>query len=155
MQKTLKYLHLLGLVLFLGSIFTYVLISMLVKSGSLEDLVFGRQIIRTGTLYLTLPGMWLAVLTGLLMAERGKGILRERWLTLKGVLALIVVLNAHLLIVPATGDALAWAKESLVRGKVLPEYTAAYFRESVAGAFNVLLILAAMAGGVWKWRGSL
>ncbi len=153
MQKTLKYLHLLGLVLFLGSIFTYVLVSMLVKDGSLADLVFGRQIIRAGTWYLTLPGMWLAVLTGLLMAARGNKKFRERWLTFKGVLALIIVLNAHALIIPTTGDALSWAKESLIRGKVLPEYAAAYLREAIAGTVNVVLILAAMAAGVWKWRG--
>lgn len=153
MQKTLKYLHLLGLTLFLGSILTYVLVSALVKGGSLEDLVFGRQIIRTGTLTLTLPGMWLAVLTGFVLAAKGRRVLVEKWLTLKLILALVIVLNAHLLIVPTTGDALSWAKESLTRGKVLPEYAAAYLRETIAGTVNVVLILVTMAAGVWKWMG--
>ncbi|MBL0337614.1 MAG: hypothetical protein IPP67_00060 [Rhodospirillaceae bacterium] len=74
-MKSLKLFHYLGLILFLGSIFLYILISGLTSHSSLENLVFSRQIIRTGTLFLTIPGLGLVVLSGLIMTTKYYGFL--------------------------------------------------------------------------------
>ena len=138
--------------MFLGSILTFLVVSMLTKGSSLEYLVFARQIISTGVSSLTLPGMWLIVITGVFMTIRSYGFLKHRWLNLKHLLILVIVLNAHFVIVPAAGDALEIAKLSLAQGKLLPEYDSAYMRESIFGAINVLLIIISMIAGIWRFR---
>ncbi len=65
MLRVLKLAHILGLVIFLGSILTFIVISALIENASLENIAFGRRIISTGTSVLTLPGLWLIAVSGL------------------------------------------------------------------------------------------
>lgn len=149
MNRTLKLAHLVGLVLFLGSIFTFIVVSALVDGASLENLAFGRRIISRGTVVLTLPGLWLMVITGLWMGYRRYGF-ASRFVQIKLALAILIVLNAHLVIVPAADHATTLAEISRASDQLLPEYHAAYLRETVFGAVNVLLAIAAAVVGIWK-----
>ena len=83
MMKYLKLFHYLGLVLFLGSIFVYILLSTITSHNSLENLVFTRQIIHTGTVFLTIPGLGLVLLSGLVMTGKYYGFGKHRWLNIK------------------------------------------------------------------------
>lgn len=150
MDKTLKFLHLAGMALFLGSIAVFTLISEISKASSLTDLAFGRAIISSGTAYITLPGLWLAVASGLLMVFRGRS-LRESWLKLKLALAFLMVLDAHFIILPAAQSALAAGRASVEAGSLSPLLRKALFIESVAGGLNVAMAVIAMAAGVVKF----
>ncbi|HVN49380.1 MAG TPA: hypothetical protein VMU30_11245 [Bacteroidota bacterium] len=66
MLRGLKIVHFCGLVLSLGSIFTFIVISALLEGASLENIVFGRKIISTGTNVLTVPGILVLAITGVL-----------------------------------------------------------------------------------------
>ena len=145
----MKLLHFVGLVIFLGSIFTFIVISALTKNASLENLAFGRKIISTGTDVLTLPGMWILVITGILMGYKKYG-LKSQFFIFKFFVVTLVILNAHFLIVPAAHDATEIASRSLAAGHLLSEYGAAYMRESIFGAANILLAVIAAVVGVWK-----
>ena len=63
---------------------------------------------------------------------------------------MMVVINAYLFVVPAATSATEIAVRSLAQGQLLPEYKAAYMQESIFGAVNVLLTLAAAVIGIWK-----
>ncbi len=149
MFRGLKLAHFAGLVLFLGSIFTFIVVSSLTKGASLENLVFGRQIISAGTVSLTLPGMWLVAITGVLMAYRQYGF-SVRFSQLKLLLTALIILNAYFFILPAEKAATGLARQSLAQGLLSPEYEAAYIRESIFGAANVVFIIAAAVVGVWR-----
>lgn len=149
MFRTMKLLHFIGLVLFLGSILAFILVSTLMEGADLEWIVFGRRIISAGTQALTLPGMWLMAVSGVLMAFRRYGF-RARFVRVKALLMLLVVLNAHLFVMPAVGLATTLAQQSLATGHLLQGYHAAYLQESVCGAVNVLLTLLAAGVGVWR-----
>lgn len=132
MLRGLKLAHFGGLVIFLGSILTFIVISSLIEGASLENIAFGRKIISTGTNVLTLPGMWVLAITGVWMGYKRYG------------------LNAYFFILPAVNSATEIAVQSLAQGQLLPEYKAAYMRETIFGAVNVLLTIAAAVVGVWK-----
>lgn len=149
MIRGLKLAHFVGLVMFLGSIFTFTLISTLTQGASLENLVFGREIISAGTTVLTLPGMWLMAITGLLMTYRRYGF-RVRFSQLKLLLIGLIILNAYFFILPGEETATDLARRSLVQEQLLPEYGAAYMRESIFGAVNVVLTITAAVIGVWR-----
>lgn len=149
MLRVLKLAHFGGLVIFLGSILTFIVISTLIEGASLENIAFGRKIISTGTNILTLPGMWVLATTGVWMGYKRYG-LRNRFFRLKLLLVTLVVINAHFFIVPAVNSATELAARSLAQGGLLPEYKTAYMQESIFGAVNVLLTVVAAVIGVWR-----
>lgn len=149
MLRGLKLAHFGGLVIFLGSILTFIVISAHIEGASLENIAFGRKIISAGTNVLTLPGMWVLAVTGVWMSYKRYG-LKQRYFQIKLLLITLVIINAYFFIVPAATSATEIAAQSLTQGHLLPEYKAAYMRESMFGAVNVLLTLTAAIIGVWK-----
>lgn len=148
-NRLLKLAHFVGLIIFLGSIFTFIVISTLTKNASLENLAFGRSIISTGTLVLTLPGMWVLAVSGIFMGIRRYGV-KNRFVQIKFILITAIILNAYFFVVPAAQMASAIANRSLIIGHLLPGYADAYQRETLFGAINVLLTMTAAVVGVWK-----
>ncbi len=140
MMATLEYLFSVGCALFVGSIVTFIVVSALAaRSSALADLVFARTIVRTATLAVTVPGMWLAVAARAAMLWQREPHWAHSSLQL-AVLGLIVSLT-HLLIVPATRRCLLLARRSLADGQLQSAYRSAYLQESVPGAINLVLAL--------------
>lgn len=154
MLRGLKLAHFVGLVLFLGSILTFIVISALSEGASLEDIAFGRRIISTGTDtdVLTLPGMWVQALTGVCLGYRRYGV-KQRFFQLKLLLMTLIVVNAYVFIAPAVTAANQLAIQSLAHGALLPAYRSAYLQESMFGALNIALAIAAAVVGVWRIGG--
>jgi hypothetical protein len=141
MTQLSMWLFHLGTALFLGSIATYCVVSTLAQHSGLNDLVFARRVVRSATLVLTVPGLWLAVLAQLLPPALKGNSLR---LVPLGVAVVLLTLT-HALIVPATKRCLALARESLAINRLVPAYHGAYLRETIPGAVNLVIALWAMA----------
>ena len=93
MHRGLKLAHFIGLVIFLGSILTFIVISALIEDASLENIALGRKIISVGTNILTLPGMWAIAITGVWMGYKRYG-LKLRFFQFKLLIISLVVVNA-------------------------------------------------------------
>jgi hypothetical protein len=149
MRKGLKLLNVFGLVLCLGSIFTYMVISALVQDSSLENLAFGRQIISAGTRTLTVPGMLVFILTSAWMGYvRFHGLKNRRYQLLLLLIALIIV-NGCFFVAPLVSSVTEIATRSLAQGHLHPEYNAMFLNESRLGLANILLIAAVTVIGLW------
>ena len=72
MYKAFKTLHIIGMALFLGSIFAHIAAGR-VPAAETEPaaMVFTRQTIDLATRYVTLPGLGLAIVSGILMVLLG------------------------------------------------------------------------------------
>jgi hypothetical protein len=149
MHRGLKLAHFGGLVIFLGSILTFIVISTLIEGANLERIAFGRKIISTGTTVLTLPGIWVLAITGIWMGYKRYG-LKQRLFQLKLLLIALIIVNAYFFVMPAVTSATDIATRSLAQGQLLPEYKTAYMQESIFGAINILLSVTAAIIGVWK-----
>ena len=149
MFRLAKLAHFIGLAAFLGSILVFIVISNVSSNASLAELVTARKMISAGTDALTLPGMWLVAITGVWMGWRRHGF-GQRFVQFKMALMVLMLLNAHLVVSPAVHGALDAATLSLAQGSLLPQYAAAYRQESIFGALNVVLILAAAVIGTWR-----
>ncbi len=148
-MRIAKLFHFLGLAVFIGSIAVYIVASQIAGS-ELQALVVARRIIRAGTVAATVPALWLALTTGLLLGRRVGVATMPRWLKAKLGLVALVVINTHVIIVPATAAALAAARDSLAAGALLAAYQRAYLVESAAGAANVILALTLAALAVLR-----
>ena len=147
MFNWLKFTHIAGLVIFLGSIFTFILISTLIENASLENISFGRQIISRGTKVLTIPGMLTIAISGLWLGYIRYG-LRHRFFLIKALLISVILINTTLFILPAVNSATDIAIKSLEEGVILSEYKPAYMKESMFGALNVFIAIVAAIIGV-------
>jgi len=149
MMRGIKLAHLLGLVLYLGSIVTFVVISSLIEHAGLEHIALGRKIISTGTDVLTLPGMWVLAFSGIWMGYTRYGF-SQRFSRLKLLIVILIAVNTYLFVLPSVTEATKLAEMSLAQGSLIPGYKNAYIRESIFGGINVLLTISAVVVGVWR-----
>lgn len=145
MHRALKILHLLGLALFLGSVFSHVVASVLGGPPGSPGFLPARAEIVAATRALTLPGLGLAVLSGFGMALLAPGFRRQRWFWLHVGLAALVVGSSLAWVAPAGRRALALAAGGDASG-----LAAALLTERVAGSVNIALAIALLAVGVIK-----
>lgn len=148
MRPSLRFLHLLGLALFLGSLPAHIVLGSLGPGGVIppQGVLLARTMIKVITLTSTVPGLLLLLSTGLLRwrAARWEGA-GGRWLTLHAVLGLIVA-GLGLAVLTPMVLALAGEAQALVDGDAAE---AAWRRlkaiEDAAGAFNLLAAVGAVA----------
>ncbi len=140
MQKKLKVIHIIGVVMFFGSILGHA-IAGVVSAASNDPSVFNivRQVIEVETRYLTLPGLIIFALSGVAMIVVGKiPVSRIRWLALHIVIGVLVILNAFIVLIPI-GDELLQASLQLVDGSVSFEQIGELKnKEAIFGAFNIV-----------------
>lgn len=141
----------MGLIIFLGSILTFIVASLVTSGGGVGDLVIGRRIIGAGTTFLTLPGLGFLMVSGGALVVMNRDILREPWARAMVIATVGIVGNGLLVVLPAVRSANALAEASMAAGRLVAAYRHAYATESIAGAVNVALALLAMAAGVWRF----
>lgn len=154
MTRAAKALHLVGLAMFLGSILGHITLGLVPSvADDPAALLFTRQAIEIATWALTISGLALLVATGLFMTLRGRlGVFRVRWLTLHQAIALLIVLNAAIVLVPVGAELLATAASVADGIAGRPAMAAAETREAAFGAVNVVLALATIFLAVLKPR---
>jgi hypothetical protein len=150
MTRVARVVHLLGLVLFLGSILAFAVASSVPGAGDLADLAVARRVISAGTAFLTLPGLTLLVASGTALLVTTSRAWGEPWARVMALAAAAVVANTVLIVAPAVRSATALAEAAVVSGSLGPGYPQAYMTESVAGGINIVLTLVAMTAGVWR-----
>jgi hypothetical protein len=145
MIPTLKLLHLLALVLFLGSIPGHVLLGRLATGATAPGeaaLLLGAK--HLSALALTLPGLALTVASGALLLAIRRELLGRAWMRMKLGLVALVAANGVLLLTP-TGESLARLAEAAAGGALPAEAGALAAREGMLGAANLAMVLAILA----------
>ena len=142
--SSLKVLHLMGLVLFLGSIFGHIVAGIL-GGGP----VSGDRFLAAPQ-FLTLPGLGLLLLSGVGLWLMSWSVKNSRWLGVHMGLAALVTLIAFVVVLPAGAEMMALASTDMVAN--MEKIVAANRFEDIGGAVNVLLILIITGLGVAKPR---
>ena len=144
--SSLKVLHLMGLVLFLGSIFGHIVAGILGGGPVSGDrFLVAREHISAATQFLTVPGLVLVLLSGI-----GLWLKNSRWLGVHMGLAVLVTLIAFVVVLPAGAEMMSLASTDMAAN--VEKIMAANRFEDIGGAVNVLLILIITGLGVAKPR---
>jgi hypothetical protein len=147
MYRIFKTIHLLGLTLFLGSVFGHIVAGQAVGAQGGPYLVAARAEIVAATRFLTMPGLGLAIASGVAMLFWARlSPLKTPWLAAHIFLAAVVVFGAVAVVVPAGREALAL----VLAGDFGAGFDAALLREHGFGAVNVVLTLILVILGVFK-----
>lgn len=152
MQKVLKALHLLGAIMFFGSILGHVTVGLIpAAQDDAQVAVVARQAIAVATSHLTVPGLVLVILTGMAMVAFGKlPILRLRWLSLHATIALLIALNAAFVLYPVGQELLEGTSLAAKGAMPLEQLHSMEQREAAFGAANLLLCLVTLFVAVMK-----
>lgn len=146
MLKLTKSFHVLGVVLFFGSILGHAVAGLAeTVNDSPETRLLARQVINVATLYLTIPGMGLLLLSGIGLVVRRQRPLRN--LAPHLILVSLTLLNAVFILLPA-GQMILQATSGLADSGA--DLAALDRREAIFGAINILLCLVAVFVGVIK-----
>jgi hypothetical protein len=147
MYRFCKFLHLIGLTLFLGSIFAHIVAGALAGEPDGANFLFARAEIVAATRKLTMPGLGLALLSGFGMVLSARiSPFRLRWLLAHIAAAGAITLSAVIFVIPAGARALFLARA----GDFGADLRQAIMTETGFGALNVLLCLALIALGLYK-----
>lgn len=154
MYKFFKILHVIGVAMFLGSIFAHIATGRVPGAADNSPaMLFARQAIELATRFVTVPGLALAIVSGALMiASASRGFLKQRWLLLH--LAAVAAIGAiTVTVMIPVGQELVAAAKAVAAGAMTPDaFAASAMREHLFGAVNILLALAAIVLGVTKPR---
>ncbi len=152
MNKFLKIIHLLGLVAFVGSIFSHILLSNLGDpEADLAGFAVLAQAKYMNVLLLTMSGLILMLLTGIaLMLRRGMTPKRARWMGVKLMLVMLIALNGTLVLTPLSRDMATLAQDAGTTGRLPTAFYDLQRKEDVLGTANLAMILAVISLAVAK-----
>ena len=154
MSKFVKALHLIGVVMFFGSILGHITVGLV--PGANDDpqtALIAREAIVAATTYLTVPGLVLLLLTGIFMIVKGRlPVFKTRWLTLHALIGLLIALNAAFVLYPTGQETLEIASQVATGALPMVQLHVVEGREAAFGAVNVLLCLTMVFIAVVKPR---
>jgi len=147
MYSIIKALHLVGLAMFLGSLLASAAITLI--ASDLQEMALvahQRRLIQVLTWALTVPGMWLTGISGLLLSllRGGGGLYIPRWLRLKQLLFLAILLNCTFLLAPLVDHLATVSADGLLAGALPSTYASIQGRETLLGIVNIALLLGAL-----------
>ena len=154
MFKVFKVIHIVGVAMFLGSIFAHIATGLVPGAADQAPaMLAARQAIELATRYVTVPGLVVAIVSGALMvATAHRGFFKRRWLVLHMAAVAVIAAITVIVMIPV-GQELVAAAKAVGAGTMTPAaFAGAAIREHLFGAVNILLALAAIALGAAKPR---
>jgi Predicted integral membrane protein (DUF2269) len=152
LHKLFRFFHLIGLVMFFGSVLGHVVLGVLPGvAGDAHAVLTIRLASSYMTRALTLPGLFVILVSGVwLTLRRFGGFFTLRWLTVHQAFALLIFLNAIFLLTPL-GNRLLDMARSAYAGELMTDLMGQLSdREALLGACNLLLTLGVIAVATFK-----
>ena len=152
MKKTAKFLHLIGLVMFLGGILPSIVMNSVVGASTDVVLIYHHRLFVSAiTWALTIPGMWIQIVAGSLMVLAGKyRLIEHRWLIAKLVLVALILINGTFILAPLVSQVTNIAEQSASQGQLLPTYMPLKTKEDMYGVANFLMLVVAFLLAIYR-----
>lgn len=148
--RGLAFVFLIGSALFVGAVAASAIIDQAVDGGPLATLATARRLVSLIGQVLILPGILVALSSGLVLGVVTFGRAWPRWAIAAAILGLTILAVALAAVMPALGMATEWAIRSAADGVRHGEYDLWLGRESGWGGLNLALFAA--VGGLMLWK---
>jgi hypothetical protein len=148
--RSLLSLHFVGLAIVIGTRIANFAIDRGTSEGTLQLLVFGRDLGGALARSVVLPGFLLVILTGIALTLVRYGRRPPVWIWMKVGLTSVALFIASPLVAPALRAARSWAHWSLEHNQLAPQFAASAATASLYGAVVFTLILLNIPVAIWK-----
>ncbi len=147
MLRFLKVIHLLGLAIFVGSIFGHILLGHLGDPATdIRGFSAFMQAKYVNVIVLTTSGLLLLVISGvMLVLGRAISPLKQRWMLVKISLVCLIALNGIFILTPLSSSMAEIAQSMDSSGKLPESFMTLKQREDLFGALNMVMILTVMS----------
>ena len=152
MKKSVKLLHVIGLIMFFGGILPSIVMNSVVGTSTEALLIYHQRLFVSAiTRALTIPGMWILIVAGNLTAIAGKyRLVEHRWLIAKLALATLILINGTCILAPLVRQVTSVAEQSAWQGQLLPSYMPLKAKEDMYGIANFIMLVIAFLLAVYK-----
>lgn len=145
-SKILRGLHLLAICVFVGSIPAHIVLgsmaaSSLTPNSGNEAFALYFEAKYALTVGLTMSGIGLTVLSGVMLGTSKRSMFKDRWLRLKLLLVAAIVINGTFVLTPLAEQMRDLAVAAIGTNPLTAEFQALEHTEAIAGAINLALII--------------
>ncbi len=150
--KTYHLLSILGFILCLGSIFSFVVMNIaLGESPSVDSIYWQRLFVSKITFVLIIPGICLFLVAAIFLSWRYYGFFSNVWVLLVQLLVVLVVVNSiNIVLLAEKATAIAIHQKEIMQS--IPEYIKIKSREDIFGGINMLILLATLMVSFYKLK---
>lgn len=148
--KTSQLIAIIGFILCLGSIFSFIVMNVaLGSSPTIESVYWQRLFVSKITDVLVLPGITIFVISAALLSWKQYGFFTNWKVIVVQVFMVLIILNTFNITV-IEKDATAIAIRQFQTMKEIPDYLVLKNKEDMFGAFNMIMLLACLIIGFFQ-----
>ena len=150
--KTYQLLSILGFILCLGSIFSFIVMNIVLGDApSISSVYWQRLFVSKITAVLIIPGISLVVISTLLLSLKYYGFFSNIWVTITQILVVLIIINSvNITLLAEKVTAIAIHQKEIMAD--IPGYIKLKSKEDVFGAVNMLMLLTFLIISVYKHR---
>jgi hypothetical protein len=148
--KTFRLMAIIGFVLCLGSIFSFIVMNIVLGSSpTIESVYWQRLFVSEITDVLLLPGIIIFALSAILLSWKQYGFFTNRKVIVGQIFVVLIILNTvNITVIEKNATAIAIHQFQAM--KEIPAYLVLKNREDMFGALNMLMLLACLIIGIFQ-----
>lgn len=139
--RTFQLLSILGFILCLGSIFSTIVMNIVLGSSpSIDSIYWQRLFVSKIVFVLIIPGIILIVVSALILSWKQYGFFCRKWITIAQLFIVLIIINSiNITLLVDKVTAIAIRQHQTMTA--IPEYGLLKSREDMFGAFNMIMLL--------------
>ena len=139
--KTFQLLAIIGFILCLGSIFSSIIMNIVLgNSPSIDSIYWQRLFVSKIIFTLIIPGLILIVVSAIILSCKQYGFFRGKWITIVQLLIILIVINSiNITLLAEKVTAIAIHQQQIMTA--ISKYVILKSMEDMFGAFNMMMLL--------------
>ncbi|MGD8778838.1 MAG: hypothetical protein PVH88_07730 [Ignavibacteria bacterium] len=150
--KTYQLLSILGFILCLGSIFSFIVMNIVLGKTPSIDPIYWQWLFVSGiTKILIIPGISLVLIGTVLLSWKYYGFFTKEWVTIVQILFLFIITNSiNIILLEEKVTAIAVHQKQIMAS--ISEYIKLKSKKDIFGAVNMLMLLTSLIILIYKHR---
>jgi hypothetical protein len=150
--KTYYLVSILGFIFCLGSIFSFIVMNIVLgETPSIDSVYWQRLFVSKITEVLIIPGICLVLIAAILISWKYYGFLSNNWVILVQLLVVLIVINSiNIILLSEKATEIAIHQKETMEN--IPEYLKNKSREDIFGGLNTLMLLATLIIPFYKLK---
>lgn len=142
--KTFQLLAIIGFILCLGSIFSSIVMNIVLGSSPSIDSIYWQRLFVSKIIFvLIIPGLFLMVVSAFILSRKQYGFFRRKWITIVQLFIILIIINSiNITLLAEKVTAIAIHQQQTKT--VISEYITLKNKEDMFGALNMIMLLSSL-----------
>jgi hypothetical protein len=141
MTRVLYFTFSIGFILFLGSLFSFIVINLTGEEPTVSSIYWQRLFVKKMISVMTVPGLALIVISDVFLCLKKDCPFSKRWMLIAQIIIALLVINSAFFIIPTAYTVNEISLQQLNTGVFFDEYARLKSKEDIVGAVNFLMTI--------------